>query len=309
MVSIIIPCYNIRNYIATTINSVLSQTDSNWEIIAVNDGSSDLTLEILRDFENSYDRIKVYHQENKGVSSARNFGLTKAKGDWVYFLDGDDLIAEDLVATINNSGRDNDMLVFDFVREKEGKIIKTYKITRPKTLFIDYLTNRQSIHISSVATKREYIMSNNVSFDESTSYGEDREFIANLFLYNPIYKHIAKTAFRYQYRADSAINNTTYSRKRFTSVLATERTYRSQKDPAVKKKALAILAFTIAWHLKMFYECGCDDVELESRLKRYSDRYLKGVHCYGLGHIELYTAIAGVMAFNSNVLRLFLKLT
>lgn len=309
MVSIIIPCYNIQNYIEQTIKSVISQTDTNWEIIAVDDGSCDQTLRILKNFERLYKNIRVFHQQNTGVSSARNFGLSKANGNWIYFLDGDDLMLSDLVETINSCSVTNDLLVLDFIREKEGKTIRTYKISNPNTLYIDYLTNRQTIHVSSIVTKKNFLLSNNIFFDEFTSYGEDREFIAKVFACNPVYKCIKKIAFRYQYRADSAVNNRTYNTKRFTSVLASERTYKLQKDPKAKLKALSILAFNVARQLKKYYEFNCSDVEIKNQIERYVDLYLKGFHYYGGGHIEIYTTIAGIMAFNKHLLRFFLKLT
>lgn len=309
MVSIIIPCYNVHNVVGHTLESVLSQTDSNWEIIAIDDGSIDSTDEILKKYAQLDNRINVVHQDNRGVSVARNIGIQLAKGEWIYFLDGDDLIVTDLVETINRCADTVDMFVFNFVREKDGKVTKTYKISNPETLFIDYLTNRQSIHISSIATKRNFIISNNIFFDENTSYGEDREFVAKLFTYAPIYRCIHKIAFRYQYRTDSAINTHIYSDKRFSSILATERTYILQRDPKAKRKSHAILAFTIARHLKMFYDFDSKDEKILNNLNDYSDLYLKGFHYYGIGHIELYTTIAGILAYNRNLLKLFFKLT
>ena len=308
MVSIIIPCYNLQNYIGDTLYSVICQTDSDWEIIAVDDGSSDDTYEVLTKFAQKDKRIHIYHQENKGVSSARNNGLRLAKGDWIYFLDGDDIIVNDLVQKINNTDHNKDIVIFDFVREKKGNVVKTYRVTNPKTLFINYLTNKQTIHISSIAIKRSFIASNNIFFDENTGYGEDREFIAAVFSLNPLYQCIDKIAFRYQYRADSAVNSHSYNNRRFSSILASERTYNLLQGRPEEKKALANLSFTITRHIKMYYEYGCNDSELGRLLRLYTDKYLKGFHYYGLGHVELYASLAGVLAYNHNILRLFLKL-
>ena len=89
LVSVIIPVYNVEKYIAFTIRSVLAQTYKNFEIIIVNDGSLDRSIEICQQFPDK--RIKIVQQQNKGVSAARNAGIVHAKGEYFAFLDGDDL--------------------------------------------------------------------------------------------------------------------------------------------------------------------------------------------------------------------------
>ncbi len=101
LVSIIIPAYNAQNYIQETIQSVINQTYSNWRLIIVNDGSKDDTEKIIR---NKFidDRITYIYQENGGVSKARNNGIEKADGDYIAFLDADDVwLPENLKEKIN----------------------------------------------------------------------------------------------------------------------------------------------------------------------------------------------------------------
>ena len=87
IISVIVPAYNIDTYIGRCLNSILKQTYENIEIIVVDDGSTDRTLEILNQYEERYDNIVVVHQENQGVFSARLNGLRRAKGDWIGFVD------------------------------------------------------------------------------------------------------------------------------------------------------------------------------------------------------------------------------
>jgi teichuronic acid biosynthesis glycosyltransferase TuaG len=91
LVSIIMPVYNARDFIEEAIQSVIRQGYDNWELIIVNDGSTDGSNDILTKFD-SYTRIHIYNQSNKGVSSARNVGLAKMKGDYFCFLDADDTL-------------------------------------------------------------------------------------------------------------------------------------------------------------------------------------------------------------------------
>lgn len=101
-ISIIIPVYNVEQYLAKCLDSVVCQTYENIEIIVVNDGSKDNSAQIITDYARKYpDKIKSYHKENGGLSDARNFGIDRATGDYIGFVDSDDYIApkmyEDMV--------------------------------------------------------------------------------------------------------------------------------------------------------------------------------------------------------------------
>lgn len=96
MISIIVPAYNLENYIARTLDSILAQTYADIEIIVVDDGSTDDTLSILHRYENNHAAIRVIHKENGGVMSARLRGIQEAMGEWIGFVDGDDEIEPDM---------------------------------------------------------------------------------------------------------------------------------------------------------------------------------------------------------------------
>lgn len=100
LVSVIIPAYNIEDYIGRCLDSIISQTYKNLEIIVVDDGSRDRTGEILDNYAKKDRRIKVIHKENGGVSSARNKGIEVAEGDYIGFIDGDDLIEPEMYKTL-----------------------------------------------------------------------------------------------------------------------------------------------------------------------------------------------------------------
>ena len=96
MISIIVPIYNIEKYLAHCIDSVLNSTLTDFELILVDDGSTDSSGSICDDYSTRDERITVIHQENGGISIARNHGLEKAHGDYVIFIDGDDVIKPDI---------------------------------------------------------------------------------------------------------------------------------------------------------------------------------------------------------------------
>ena len=99
--SIIVPCYNASKYVAETIDSVLEQDYGKWELVLINDGSKDATLDILKRYAQKDKRIAVYDIPNGGVSKARNYGLNVAHGDWIMFLDSDDWFEPKALSTIN----------------------------------------------------------------------------------------------------------------------------------------------------------------------------------------------------------------
>jgi glycosyltransferase involved in cell wall biosynthesis len=110
-VSVIIPCYNIQEYISRSIDSIIKQTLKDFELILVNDGSTDGTLTILNEFSKKESRITIFNKPNGGLSSARNAGLDLAKGEYILFLDGDDWIREDSLYTLYNKAKEDDLEV------------------------------------------------------------------------------------------------------------------------------------------------------------------------------------------------------
>ena len=113
--SIIIPCYNVEKYIDECINSVLEQDVNSYEILLINDGSTDNTLNILESYRKN-SKIKVINQQNGGLSKARNIGLLNAKGEYILFLDSDDFIEKKSLNKILEFIKKNslDILAFNF---------------------------------------------------------------------------------------------------------------------------------------------------------------------------------------------------
>ncbi len=102
LISIIIPAYNIEKYIERCINSILNQTYKNLEIIIIDDGSKDKTSKICDIIAKSEKRIHVYHNKNHGVSYSRNYGIKKATGEYIAFIDGDDTIEKTYIEELYN---------------------------------------------------------------------------------------------------------------------------------------------------------------------------------------------------------------
>ena len=111
LVSFIIPLFNKEEFIANCISSVLKQTYPNYEIIIIDDGSTDSSKDIINEFRKGTDKIKYFYQENKGVSIARNKGIELCRGDFVLFLDADDSIAPEFVQNLISNYQEGDDIV------------------------------------------------------------------------------------------------------------------------------------------------------------------------------------------------------
>ena len=93
-ISIVVPIYNVADYLHYAIDSLMKQTYQNFEVILVNDGSTDDSPRLCENYANRYENVHVFHKENGGLSDARNFGVFKANSDWIFFLDPDDYLEE-----------------------------------------------------------------------------------------------------------------------------------------------------------------------------------------------------------------------
>ncbi len=130
--SVIIPVYNAEEYLEECLQSVISQTQREMEIIIVNDGSVDKSAEIIESYQNKYSYIKTINQSNQKLGAARNAGLKIAEGEYIYFLDADDYIDSQLLEKCYevSTARQLDFLMFDshIFAEKEDRDLCAFKL-------------------------------------------------------------------------------------------------------------------------------------------------------------------------------------
>lgn len=183
--SIIIPAYNADKTLNRCIDSILAQTFHDFEVIVINDGSTDNTNQIIDQYADSDSRITAIHKPNGGVSSARNEGLRTATGEYVIFIDADDYIDKDYLESFSKS--DADIIICGFKTYGNIQIqhpVSSKIITGKKTI-CNYLCN----HISklnfrtpwSKACKLSIIKNNHISFDTQMRFGEDTDFNFRIF--------------------------------------------------------------------------------------------------------------------------------
>ena len=209
--SIIIPCYNVERYIKMTIGCVIEQSFKNFEIILINDGSTDETGKILDEYKIKDTRIRVIHKENEGVSKTRNLGIKEAKGKYVYFMDGDDLIEEDLLEKAYFILEDKKVEMFSFGYDvKENTNLKNYntekysqKIFTSKEFLKIFLRKEINQHINYFITDKKIL--EKVKFESNLITGEDLDFQMKLLLRNDFKVYYdANIYFHYIKRLNSA---------------------------------------------------------------------------------------------------------
>ena len=200
MISIIVPVYNVEKYLRKCIDSILSQTYSDFELLLIDDGSKDASGKFCDEYALKDSRIRVFHKENGGVSSARNLGIEQAKGEWITFIDSDDWVDADYLA---NFTMDSDLCV-------QGNIVNGHKYIYEEKRFVqdiaaNYLVNNYIYGPYCKLFKTDIVRSNNVSFDQNLSYGEDILFCINYALNCSSMKVVSMSGYHYEMYHDGCL--------------------------------------------------------------------------------------------------------
>lgn len=174
--SIIVPAYNTEKYIDKCLDSIFSNTYKNFEVIIVNDGSTDKTESIIKKYIKKYDNIIYIKQKNMGLSMARNNGIKKATGDYLLFIDSDDYVEENLLENINKNIDDLDVLRYQLNIVYSDKIVpcseKEFDVTNGIDAF-EKIIMYKIIEMSALyVINRKYYVDNNFEFEKDV-YHED----------------------------------------------------------------------------------------------------------------------------------------
>ena len=222
MISVIIPAYNIENYIENCINSVLNQTYTDFEILLVDDGSTDSTGKIADELASKDSRIRVFHTENKGVSNARNTALRKAKGEYLSFIDGDDFIESTLFEDAINSiiKMNADAFMFEYFIDNSSSSIKhsidmSFYGTISSEKAIQFSIDVQNRFLWSKIIKKELV--NDLWFNIDIILGEDTLFICEALSKATRVVYSENAYYHYVIRQGSATNSS-FNRKKLNGV-------------------------------------------------------------------------------------------
>ena len=183
--SIIMPVYNVEHYLSESINSILMQS-GDWELIIVDDGSCDNSSSICDYYKKIDNRINVFHKNNDGVSSARNYGIEKATGKYIVFVDSDDVIDINFLSIIQGYLNDDIDLIHYGWYYIDGKHTLKHDVCKVSTcLTLKEVCRKNIFHgfVWSYVFKKDIIKKNKLSFSTNLNYAEDWEFILKYYLY------------------------------------------------------------------------------------------------------------------------------
>ncbi|MSS78180.1 glycosyltransferase family 2 protein [Anaerococcus sp. AGMB00486] len=176
--TVIIPLYNREDKVKDTILSIENQTCKDFEILVIDDGSTDNSKKVIESLMKDYDNIRYIYKENGGVSSARNLGIKKSTTKYISFLDSDDLYEVDFVEKMLCIIRENDgdiaICGYYIEDDYEKRESKTKFIS--KDILYNYILGKNNFHTSTFVFKKEFIRKNNIYFYEDLSWGEDISF-------------------------------------------------------------------------------------------------------------------------------------
>ena len=184
LISVIIPFHNNEQYLERCIDSVITQEYKYFEIILVDDGSTDNSLQLAQKYETQDERVKVIHQSNQGVSEARNTGIKNAHGKYIMFLDADDYFLPALSSVLANQIT-NDLIVLSFEagnnqKISDNRIYSIAEIEKAQVLMLENPTKYMTVW--SKIFNREIITQNQLSFDSKLRVAEDGDFMIQYLL-------------------------------------------------------------------------------------------------------------------------------
>lgn len=208
-ISIIIPVYNSEKYLRECLDSVLAQTYTDFEALLIDDGSTDGSGAICDEYALKDKRVKVFHKDNGGVSSARNVGLDYAKGEWICFVDSDDFVSDVFLKEIIEElySSQCDILIQPLTRVVGMKYHKEIISHKNNKLQIEEFLNDYNVTIFGFVAGKAYrnmlVKANKIKFDKEMRFGEDCDFFINYLIFCETVFMSNKSNYFYRQIADS----------------------------------------------------------------------------------------------------------
>ena len=212
--SIIVPVYGVEKYIDKCLNSLVKQSLKEIEIIVVNDGTKDNSQKIIDKYVKKYpDKIKSYIKENGGQGSARNYGLKKATGEYIGYVDSDDFVEKDMYKKLYNKAKENN---YDIVVCGNYNVSEDYQNKNIDAFINNYNTDLENIFFGKMAVwnkiyKRDILIKNKLEFKEKVWY-EDLAFTLKAIMNSNTFAFIDEPLYDYLIREGSTMNNSNVQR-------------------------------------------------------------------------------------------------
>lgn len=248
--SLIIPTYNVEKYIEKCIRSIIEQNYDNYEIIIVNDGSTDKSIDVINKINNK--KIQIFNKKNGGLSSARNYGLTKATGDYIWFIDGDDYIEPGSLKKLNNiiQKEKYDCICFEYNIVKND--VKIPEIDKKN----NYNEKDFPLIAVSACTKifnRKFFVNNSFKFYEGILF-EDLELIPYVLCISKNIYFLEEQLYNYVQRNGSIMNSLSeFKKNRDDKFIALDNLIKKFKNAQIYDEYSSELEYLVIKHLILVY--------------------------------------------------------
>ncbi len=214
-VSVIVPVYNCEEYIGATLDSIINQDFKNFEVIVIDDGSTDKSLEIINEkLSKSLISHQIIHQENSGVSSARNAGISKATGEYLVFIDGDDYVTGNHLSELYNGK--SDFSLVQFIKKDGDRLSTPYHFSKEFMSCEEFIKKELNMEMPfnfwQLMYKTSIIKDNGIQFNPDLIYGEDIDFALRALLYGEEVTISNEATYYYLQHPQSAINTSEFRR-------------------------------------------------------------------------------------------------
>lgn len=271
--SIVVPVYNVEQYLDDCLKSLQEQAFADHEIICVNDGSTDHSREILSEWETRIPQLKIIDRKNGGLSAARNTGLAAATGNYIIFVDSDDWVEPTMLNRLAEEANGEDMICFACRKSDNGA---TDDFVPEQTDGWNYY-NKHAIEHHEVpfvcvwqrCYRREFLMENNLHFRESILH-EDNEFTPRACLKATSIKVIPDVLYNYRVRPGSIMTTRGLRSKESLITIGNELSELFAKEHGIDK-TIAYQAFTQCYQMAFIYNTREEDLQL---------KHLIDWHCY-----------------------------
>lgn len=295
IISVIVPVYNVAHYLKQCIESIISQ-EGNIEIILVDDGSPDVSSSICDEYAQKDNRIHVIHKQNGGVSSARNAGLDTAQGEWIWFVDGDDYIADNVLKRICQEIQEHPHT--DLIQMGMNYLYDDNRLVPQRIKFVDNLKKNKFLlqyityHNPRLLFKKEIIEKNRLRFTQGLRVAEDQEFQLKYMMLCKAPIQIPISAYIYRQREGSATHDSDTSNRivndTFT-VLGNLNRFINEKQISAEEwlhNRIQIMIRSLLYAASQIH--NLDKKEIKAKLNRLAIQYEQcGINCFKSNKIML----------------------
>lgn len=251
-ISVIVPVYNVEKYLHRCIDSILAQTFTDFELLLINDGSKDNSGIICDEYAAKDNRVRVFHKENGGASTARNMGLDNAKGEWIAFVDSDDWIEAEMYKEMLDIAENSsvDAVYCDMVLDSsnENKVLCYNNNYDDHKLMYDCLAPIDVVHLSMCnrLISNSVFKKNNLRADIGANMWEDVELAVKVRRLTPTSRIINKVFYHYNRENDSSTTHSSLPHRisgQIERVQAIEHFFKENGDFEVYKHFVSLLKF------------------------------------------------------------------